>query len=121
MSHYQSKKFKCLQAKWYDALRNDGFKDAEKNEYLINWDSQYFMSHYSPTNYEAKESYYRYAGFFLNEYKFKNRRDKIVWEYHSMGIPIRDIAVTLKVKKWIIEKIIKELKQIMLIEMKNES
>lgn len=33
---------------------------------------------------------------FLNDYKFETNRERIIWEYHTEGISVRDIVKLLK-------------------------
>jgi hypothetical protein len=88
--------FKELQATWYAKLKKTGFKDIEKDEYnLKNSTSELSRYYDTPDLWKAKETYYQMTDTFLNEYKFDTRIHKLIWEYHSNGISIRDIAKIL--------------------------
>lgn len=93
---------KDLQKLWYKKLKDSGFEDIEdENNELKVWSSA-FRRKKSLVSWEAKESYYHMANKFLNEYQFENSLDKIVWEYHSNAISMRDISdllIKTKVKK----------------------
>jgi hypothetical protein len=94
-----SKAFKELQSKWYGKLKKSGFDDIEQDEeHLKIWHSHFFLSRYDATKYEAKEEYYRMAGHFLNDYKFKTKVEKLIWQYHCDGISLREITDRLKEK-----------------------
>lgn len=95
--------FKTLQEKWYRKLAKtkskeypNGFQDLEKNEYefkkphLSVTDKRFFKS------WKIKLEYYSMAGKFLHDYKFKNNRERIIWEYHANGISIRGIVKLLR-------------------------
>lgn len=99
-SNPQSKSFKKLQATWYAKLKDEGFEDIERSEDMLKvWSTTFTMAvpnSSTPIQLAAKESYYRFATHFLNEYKFEKDRDKVIWEYHSNGISMRNIAELLK-------------------------
>jgi hypothetical protein len=103
MAH--SKEFKKLEAKWYKKLKKEGFNDIEENEseYIIRppyhyiTDNRVFSSIEERRNhFNAKQYYYYMANQFLNTYKFKNNRERNIWEYHVNGISYRDITKLLK-------------------------
>ncbi len=95
------KDFKSLQEKWYKKLEKSGFKDAEDSqENLHTW--SYIFSRNCDKHKElmlAKQTYYRMATNFLNDYNFESNLDKVIWEYHANGISVRDIAKLLKKAK----------------------
>jgi hypothetical protein len=107
-------------AKWYAKLKRDGFDDIESDEDNLKvWSTIFFKKH-SIEQIQAKQAYYQMATNFLNDYKFNNNRERIIWEYHANGISLRDIGKVLKkakIKKatnrtdvW---KVVKRLKLIM--------
>lgn len=108
--------FKELQSIWYAKLSRSGFTDIESDEFNVKrW--SYNIKQDSITH-KAKEEYYQLAERFLNEFKFKNRREKIIWEYHSNGISVRDIADLLTrlispPNKSTVGAVVKRLKEIM--------
>lgn len=85
-----------LKKKWYAKLAKEGFKDIESDEDSLKTYSNIFAQKHSPEQTLAKIEYYRMAEHFLNEYKFASKLDQIIWEYHSNGISMRNIAKLLK-------------------------
>lgn len=84
-----------LRAYWYEVLKQQGFDDIEADdENLKVWSSK-FTRKKSLDTMQAKEEYYRMATNFLREYKFKSRLERIIWEYHTNAISVRDIAKLL--------------------------
>jgi hypothetical protein len=75
---------------------------------------------------EAKSTYYRLAEHFLNDYKFPNQLQRIIWEYHSQGISLRDIVTILAKEHGILTykdktfTVIRELKRRMFEMYKND-
>ncbi len=91
--------FQQLKDTWYAKLKDSGFEDAEANEHsLKSWCTQ-FSRERSLKSYKAKAEYYYRAEHFLNSHKFASAFDRIVWEYHTNGLSIRDIVNTLKKTK----------------------
>ena len=93
-----NKDFKALQAKWYAKLENSGFEDIEdqhghldRHKSLSN-----IVTHYDQTSFELKQEYYRLAGQFLHDHKFKSKKEMLIWQYHCEGMSIRDIAKKMK-------------------------
>jgi len=87
---------KELQESWYKKLKKDGFEDIEQDEDNLKvWSSVFFLRN-SPEQIQAKQAYYQMASNFLEDYKFKTRREEIIWTYHSEGISYRDISKLLK-------------------------
>jgi len=98
---------------WYKKLKDKGFKDIEQDEYnLKRWSSEFVRHNHNIDNkeisvrpknsrqkkdeFEGKRDYYYYAEHFLNDYKFKSERDRIIWEYHINGISAPNISKLLK-------------------------
>lgn len=91
-----SNDFKKLQKKWYDKLAKSGFEDIEKDEdYLKKYSTIDNVKNIQPVN----ETYYRLAGQFFYDYKFKTLTEKIIWKYHSEGFTYSELPD--KVKKFI--------------------
>lgn len=98
-SPYRSKEFLALKDRWYARLAKEGFEDIERNEHALKlWHSEYFADprRYDPNAAEARQTYYRIAGQFLNDHKFKNAWEKKVWAMHAEGLGIREIAANIK-------------------------
>lgn len=96
-----------LQNEWYKKLETDakknpteGFVDIERHgKYegmLKMYSTEFFSPDYAPEVYDAKQEYYILATNFLEEYKFETKREQVIWEYHSLGISMRDISKLLK-------------------------
>lgn len=90
---------KTLKEVWYKKLKADGFEDIEKDEHsLKDWSSRFAIRH-SIEEMTAKQIYYRMANHFLNEWEFASILDKVIWEYHTNGISVRDISFSLSKAK----------------------
>lgn len=86
--------FKQLQAKWYKKLKDSGFDDVEKNEIYLKKYS--YVADCTPDVWNAKVYYYQIAEHFLNTHTFKSPIERIIWEYHTNGISVRNISKLLK-------------------------
>lgn len=93
------KEFNKLKQVWYKKLKKSGFEDIELNEKYLKNPSSKFLRKRSLDTFQNRENYYYMATCFLNDYKFKTRLDKIVWEYHANGISVRNIVMLLKTVK----------------------
>lgn len=91
---------------WYKKLKDTGFDDIEvnyKNLEHIRELPEAFRQHSLPQTQvfnqikrESTVAYYNMATTFLNDYPFQSERDRVIWEYHSNGLTIREIANLLK-------------------------
>lgn len=98
---YRTKEFQDLKAKWYRKLVKIGFKDVEQDEdHMKQWDSHVFVSRHSAGLYNSKEKYYQLAGQFFYDNKFRSKKEKFVWELHSIGYTVRAIAAEMKSKNY---------------------
>lgn len=92
---------KKLQETWYKKLADSGFEDIEADEWNL---KKSFKSTMLKTKHglirsgrwQASHDYYYMAEHFLNSHVFKSKLDRIIWEYHSNGISVRDIGDLLK-------------------------
>lgn len=96
--------YELARALWYQKLKDEtDFIDIEQDEHRLKvWSAKHAHLYDHPSVWEANASYYHMATKFLNEFNFEKNLDKIIWEYHSEGIGLRDIAKLLdqtKVKK----------------------
>lgn len=87
---YNTKEFKELQAKWYKKLRESGFNDIEKNEFVL----------LEPTKglamtAEETATYFRLAKKYLESGEFESLFGKTVWFLHTEGCTGREIATIL--------------------------
>lgn len=111
--------FEELQALWYKKLKKSGFDDIEQAGGTANRTTTRSINFLDPELRDTIESYYRMCHHFLNEYKFTTALEKAIWQYHSDGLSIRDVADTLrklrrkKISKTKVGAIVKDLETIM--------
>lgn len=87
--------YEKLKAVWYKKLKDEGFQDIETDEdNLKTWSSR-FSSKKARELWRAKEAYYYMATNFLNDYSFDSNLEKVIWEYHSNAMSVRNIAKLL--------------------------
>lgn len=90
------------QKTWYKKLKDSGFKDIE---YAGGGIKASYSRAYGDKNTvvrEAREEYYYMAYHFLHSHAFKSELEKVIWEYHTNGLSVREIAKVLtkaKIKK----------------------
>lgn len=103
---YQTKEFKALLGKWNKKLEKEGFEDIETTDGRLKGISHadFFKAHYNRTTDQAKEEYYRYAGYFLYEHKFSSELERKIWELHIEGVGIREIVILLKKRNYKVYK-----------------
>lgn len=99
--------FKKLQAEWYKKLEQSGFEDIEEEDGSLKERAARYASKYNGTYFQAKkgyyesvEEYYRLATQFLHSHRFKNKREKLIWEMHSNGTSIRNIVKELEKRQY---------------------
>lgn len=107
-----------LKVIWDQKLKDSGFNDIENADGSTNRPTSRSNTWRDPELREIVQDYYRMAYHFLNEYKFKNKREKVIWEYYAEGLSVRDIADTLrKVRVWTnkdqVFRIVKRLEKVM--------
>lgn len=112
--------FDRLKDFWYKRLEDDGFVDIEHNDGSINSSSPARSTrNQTPDLRQVIQDYYSMSYHFLNEYKFSNELEKIMWEYHTEGLSVRAISKILKdtkvakTSKTKVGEIIKKLEDIM--------
>lgn len=125
---FNNPEFNKLREVWYRKLERTGFEDAERDDYKIKNPSfnyahidkrRKFTMEQAHIYWAAKHEYYYLANQFLHSHKFKNPRERNIWEYHSNGIGIRSIVKTInkvsssKTTKDIVWKTLKRLQKIM--------
>lgn len=96
MSKKPLTEYEKLRAVWYAKLKKEGFDDIETDEYHLKTWSSKFASKKSQELWRSKEAYYYMTTTFLNDYKFESKLEKIIWEYHSEAISVRDIVKLLR-------------------------
>jgi hypothetical protein len=98
-----SSELKKLQKLWYAKLKKSGFNDIEQDEDNLKvWSADKFgpkKALVQNGGWEAKEEYYRLSGWFLNEYQFATKLERLIWEEHDKGISIVDITKMLKKRR----------------------
>jgi hypothetical protein len=80
---------------WYAKLKKEGFDDIEYGDWMRNGVSKSLLRSPEVVR-SATQEYYYAANHFLHNYKFANRRDQVVWEYHTNGVSVRNISKLLK-------------------------
>lgn len=95
MSKKKPETYEEIRAVWYAKLEKSGFVDIEQDENDLKVWSTLFTRKRTKELKESREAYYYMARSFLNDYKFANNVERIIWEYHTEGIGVRDIAKTL--------------------------
>ena len=88
--------YEKLKAIWYEKLEKEGFNDIESDEFTIKNPSSKLNSKYYREAEGRATAYYRLVDNFLNEYKFADRTEEIMWEYHANGMSCREITETLR-------------------------
>lgn len=109
-----------IKSVWYKKLKDEGFKDIEHDDNSINASSlSRSFKWKDPELRQIVQDYYAMAYHFLNEHAFTNELEKVMWEYHTNGLSIRNIVKLLnqvssektnRIKVW---KIIKKLEDTM--------
>lgn len=87
---------KELTDEWNKKLKESGFKDIEGPENTLVYYSSYPLLKWGAVRYVARESYFQLAGQFLHDFRFKSELDRLIWECHSDGQTVREIAAKLK-------------------------
>lgn len=95
--------FKELQAHWYKKLEKSGFVDIEKKETNLRTyryrNDEGTSNQFTSTWRNSKMEYYSLATQFLNEHEFQTNIEKVIWEYHTNGISVRNITNLLSKAK----------------------
>lgn len=112
--------FKKLRQEWYAKLKAEGFNDIETlagdlKEFSTSGSRNIKKVLTQSGGWQFKQEYYRLASKFLNEYKFNTKLDSIIWEYHTNGISVRNIAkalieINVKTNRTDVWKVVKRLK-----------
>jgi len=98
---YQTKKFKKLQDEWYakaaegvDSKGDPLYKDIEHSEEKLTAYSTRFCKKPDYV-WDLTAAYYSMCETFLQKYTFESERSRLIWEYHSNGLSVREIAKVL--------------------------
>lgn len=81
---------------WYAKLKTEGFVDIEHLDGSLNIGIPRSIMYQDPDLRHLTEAYYCMAYHFLNNYEFDNELEKVMWEYHTNGLGVRNIAKALK-------------------------
>jgi transposase-like protein len=126
-----------LKREWARKLKESGFEDIEQDEYnLKQWSNKFARPNDNITNqyrevnvkpkkirnkkdeFQGKQDYFYYAVHFLNEHEFESNLQKVIWEYHTERISLRNIAkllqkVNIEISHESVGKIIRPLVKLM--------
>lgn len=93
MKFYQTKQFIELHKKWSEKLKKSGFRDLEPGE-GDKLPAQFYVAREikRPERLLSALEYYTQASKFYWDYRFNTEREKLIWFYHSEGMPYREIA-----------------------------
>ena len=105
--YYNKKDFKKLQNEWYKKLKEGGFNDIEfglNNTPFIEQHEFDRISIIENAKNDRREEYYSLASKYYWENMFKSELDKLIWYYHSEGVPAQKIVLNLKKDGYSISK-----------------
>lgn len=92
---FDNKEFKELQSTWYKKLEDTGFVEIEQPDGNLKKWSSYLVSQAYEVR-QAKEEYFRAAGKFLYDHKFKDEYERQVWAFHAQGLSLYKTVDALK-------------------------
>lgn len=99
-SQYKTKEFLELKKKWDEKLKSSGLENIEQEDgNLKKWSNSFYSEESSEIVRQAKEEYYRLATQVLHSYPFKKTTHQFIWEQHSNGVSVRDIAKALRKRR----------------------
>lgn len=81
---------------WYKKLAKTGFVDIEYPGGEIRRTIPASIENKDPLLVQSVQEYYNLASQFLNDYKFQNELERVIWTYHTEGLGVRAIASTLR-------------------------
>lgn len=111
--------FNKLKAEWDVKLIESGFKDIEYKDGSIKSCKPRSTRALDPSLRQATQEYYYMCYHFLNEHVFTSELEKVIWEYHTEGISVRNICKLLKtanvatMTRWSVWDTIRRLESIM--------
>ena len=104
LKYYKTEEFKKLQNEWYDKLDNSGFEDLEwldkdsgfgQNSGFLKKSLKKFNK-LTKKDLADKNIYFSLAKDFAQDYKFKSRLHKYIWELYIEGIAYRKMIPKIK-------------------------
>lgn len=109
---------KSLIDKWYNKLAKSGFEDIEERhsprQMLKTWHNTWFQARGTPDQFAAQALYYQRAVDMLNTFEFASKRDRTLWQFHSEGKSVREIAKLTGVSKTHVHHLLQAIKAEML-------
>lgn len=130
MTPPKPKDFKKIQKEWYAKAKASGYEDIEEDSHgeqrLKKYVANYLWLKHRPDRYALQANYYRAAGHFLYDHKFKNELEKKIWTLHAEGVSVRIIAERLskehyKISKWRAHTTIQRLTKIMISTLRSDN
>lgn len=114
---YNSPQFKKLAELWNKKLEDSGHEEIEDftlAEPPLKRNEASLFKSIDPTYYNTTVLYYAKARDLLNTFDFKTELHRQIWELHSEGVSVREIARALnqkKVKRSTVHNVLKQLKR----------
>lgn len=103
MNKKKPTELQALQDQWYKKLKESGFTDIEHKDGSINRAFSRSDNWKDESLRQLTIDYYCMCTHFLNENKFKDEVERVIWEYHTEGLSIRDtvklLSQTLNIKR----------------------
>lgn len=84
---------------WYKKLKDSGFEDIEQPGGSINSGVPRSMNFQEEDLRQITQDYYCMAYHFLNSYEFDSELERVIWDYHTNGLSLRNIVKLLKQTK----------------------
>lgn len=110
------KAFKALQDKWYKKAKDSGFNDIEYNDGSLQSGIPDTINKRrdNPEYAESVSAYWRVCDSFLLDNTFKTETERIIWEYYTKGLTVRETAklldqVGISVSKSTVYNVLKRL------------
>lgn len=104
---------KKLRKHWNEILASEGFKDIESDNPDAPLKSSAYdvFTKYPDGTFEMGSEYSRLAGQFLHEFEFESKRDRRIWELHSDGSTVREIAKIVRLHHSSVVRTLTKLKR----------
>jgi len=98
--NHRDAKFKALQAKWYERLKQAGFEDVEITTTRLDYRNAIYRDRM------AVSDYYSAAADFLHQGEFDTARERDIWALHTDGLSHREIVRALHCTRWAVEAVL---------------
>lgn len=98
---------------WDKKLAKAGHVEIEDRDtgMLKTWSDHYFRRRYSPEAFAAKQRYYELCTDWLNDGFFDTGTEKEIWDMHSNGLTLVEIAAKVKMSKTKVNEIIFKIRK----------